>query len=266
MKMLITTILRSALGWAKGNPLLAVALIVFAVLGTRLTLAERRIGHLEHEADTLTLTILNDRAAADTTIAFYQDGALIHQRLTQQRTIERDSIDRALGLQTKALLRITAQVRKLDARIIGDTVKVDTAGVRSFRFSFRDAPFTTEGLITVPPPPSRGSMELGISLDPAPFTARLSCVTVPGRLNAAKIVLVGPAWLNFTLGTITQHPKICNPGFGVPSGERSRGHSTIFTTLLGTAAGAVAGWVIDDAPLKGAGLGLGTAILFRLVF
>jgi hypothetical protein len=263
--MMIPTVIRSALGWAKSKPLLTLALVVFAVLGTKLTLAERHVARLEREADDLTLTILNDRAAADTTITFYQDGVLMHQRLAQQYSLERDSVDRALGVRTRALSRLRAAVPRVDTIIIGDTIVVDSADVRTFGFQQRILPYTISGRVTTPPPPVGGTVRLRIDLDSALITARVVCVPTPERLDAAALLLEGPSWLSFTIEAVAQDPEVCNPDLGMPRGERSA-YGPFMTTLLGTAAGAMAGWILDDSPLRGAGIGLGTTILFQLAF
>lgn len=187
------------------------------------------------------------------------------QRRAFQTTLERDSLDEALGQESRARLAAELQVDSLrataEALVVVDTV-TDT---RSASFDVRQEPFTVAADIRLPPPPSAGEIDLGVDVDPVALGVRLTCGESDGRVRPASVLLTTPEWLTARVDSVRQDPEVCNPGIldGPDDG------TWVPSWLVAPAAGAAGGYLVEQEPgdaAIGAAVGLTLERVVRWVF
>lgn len=220
------TVVRAALG---GTVLGAVCIV-----GAWGLWQERENVRLARQFHAAALVSDSSAAAADSTRAVQLQVAgetiTVWQRRALQAAQRADSLDRALGLERAARYQIIASVTPLTASVTGAVTPsaaapvLSTAGsvhasdaVRTGAFVIHQAPYHLVASVTLPPPPGRGAMTVGVTLDSARIALRVGCSAADASgVRPASVTLSGPAWLSLQLGELTQEPRVCSP-------ERSRG-------------------------------------------
>lgn len=140
-------------------------------------------------------------------------GYASYERRVLQVRRERDAIDTELRRETRA--RVQAQLKLADfLGTIASTKPVEVAGdTRIGRFAWRDPPFTIRATASLPAPPGRGRLELGIMLDTLRLEARLQCGERDRRTGVApaSILLMTPVWAQVRIDSVQQAPEVCSP-------------------------------------------------------
>ena len=250
----------------KANPLIAIATVVFLLMSTKIALAERKIGALEIEADSLALEITNQAALDDSTRTIMVEGfdtaMVTFARLIVQKDVTNDSLGIVLDVEVRARQRLTARIRSLTTTVESTEPPVITPeGTRTDTWDVRQVPYTIHAVTTLPPPPANSALTLTVDLDQVDFTVRLACHETDERIDAAEIFLTGPNWLTFEIGEVEQAPEICNPPTVV-----SPGTPLWQDIIFGAGVGAITALVFGDDAGVGGLLGGGLSIGWRIVF
>lgn len=181
-----------------------------------------------------------------------------------------DSLDRALGAERAARLRVEAGVAALEASATG---RADTARVAEFVVA--EAPYHVWARVELPPAPAEGRMEVRVRLDTAGVEARIAC-QVGGAAGAAaaaaaaaaagaagvrgaELVLKGPAWLTLRIGAVEQEARVCSPEpAAVAAGRRG------LVARLAARVQVGVGYALVAAPGGGVVRGPALAVTWRL--
>ncbi len=213
------------------------------LLGVALAVQTWRLGRAEDRAQVAALARDSAEAAADSTRAasahvqavLGAELAAVQRRATQQRQ-RADSIDRALGLERRARVRVQLRVDSLQA-VATAAVKADSADrVRRARFEVREPPYTATADVALPPPPATGQFSLRVGLDPAPLELRIGCGTAQGGIRPATVTAVGPRWLALELAAVEQDPAVCQAPVGLPQKKKPLPWREGLIVLLGLRA------------------------------
>lgn len=184
-----------------------------AVEGWRLRRAEGRAGQLALAADTL-------KAHADTShrlilaqrdsLKLLGDSLSGVQRRVVQVAQRADALDKALKEERIALSELTAQVRSLSVRLAstGNVVTDTASGTRSAHFDVDTVPYKGTADVSLPRT-GPGTLNLHISLPPAPIGLRLGCGAAVDGIRPATATATGPPWLTLALGRVEQSPDLC---------------------------------------------------------
>lgn len=215
-----------------GVPIVAALLVWIAVLQVQLsreqTLRDRISFHADSviaSKDTTHLVDLSELSKRELEKLKLGDSLQVVQRLMVQAIGKNDVLERALGLERRARLSLTAQLDSLRLVVVSPGPVVETPeGVRSATFQVDSVPFSGTVSVALPRPPAVGSLNLAIGVVPAVFALRVSCGTAPpgSTVRPAVVTTTGPNWLTMTLGRLEQDPATCNQGT-LDSGSR-RGH------------------------------------------
>lgn len=196
-----------------------IAVLVFWIGGLRV-----RLARVEAQREWISFHADSISAASDTTRMIlllerdrerllFGDSIALVQKLVLQIQQRRDSLDRLLRLERRALLSLTATVDSLRAVVTSRGPVTETPeGVRSATFQVDSVPFHGSVSVQLPRPPASGSLALNIGIAPATFNVRLSCGVAPAgsTVRPATVTTSGPNWLTMTLGRLEQDPEICN--------------------------------------------------------
>lgn len=202
----------------RGLVLLALLLLTGAV-----ALQTWRLGRAEDRAQQAALARDSAEAAADSTRAasahvqavLGAELAAVQRRTIQQRQ-RADSLDRALGLERRARVRVQLRADSLQA-VATTAVTADSGdSVRRARFEVREPPYTATADVALPRPPATGQLSLRVGLDPAPLELRIGCGTARGGIRPATVTAVGPRWLALELAAVEQDPAVCQAPPGLP--------------------------------------------------
>jgi len=156
-------------------------------------------------------------AAADTTRVLHLHLAALGESLTvvQRRAVQTgqraDGLDRALGAERVARVRLTAQVVALARTVRSDSAGSDgSSGERAAVFDVRDAPYSVHAEVRLPPPPAVGTMAVLVQVDTLALELRISCgETDRGGVRPAMATVVGPAWAAVQLQRVEQAAEVC---------------------------------------------------------
>jgi hypothetical protein len=156
-------------------------------------------------------------AAADSTRALHLRLEVLGEslRVVQRRAVQTeqraDALDRALGLERVARVRLAARVAPITRSARSDTVVGETSeGERSAAFDVREAPYTVHAEVRLPPPPAAGMMAVRVALDTLGLEVRVSC-GVPGEagVRPATATVLGPSWATIRMTKVEQSPDVC---------------------------------------------------------
>lgn len=245
--------LRSIGSWIVNNWKLAVMAALLLALGG----VWMKLQATEQELDQERLQRVNAEAKLDSTREVLQDRSARYQwfqRLAQQRTLERDSIDEDLDQTRQAYAELQVQVKELAA----DTAEADTTYV--IGDSTRVAEFSkrlNHGLLTtkveVPPTPATPRLtDIRFQLDPFAVNVRVACQDADD-IQAANITLRPPEWVTIRVDSVVTDPQVCNPNLGDTSGSGLLWPST---TAAGAIGGGVTGYLLDsETPRTSAAVG-----------
>jgi len=202
----------------RGPGLLALLLLAGAV-----AVQTWRLDRAETRAKVATLARDSAEAAADSTRAASAQAqavlgaelAAVERRVVQQRQ-RADSLDRALGLERRARVRVELRADSLQA-VATAAVMADSAdSVRRALFDVREPPYTATADVALPRPPALGRLSLHVGLDPAPLEVRISCGVSRDGIRPATVTAVGPRWLSLELASVEQDPAVCQAARGLP--------------------------------------------------
>jgi hypothetical protein len=157
-------------------------------------------------------------AAADTSrevrasIAVLGDSLRVAQRRAVQAQQRSDALDRALGLERAAQVRMRAQIDGLSARVRSETVYVSaTDGVRRAAFDVRQAPYSVHADVVLPAPPDSGRMDVQVTVDSIALDVRLGCGAAgTAGVRPATVTVVAPRWAAVRLGRVEQAAAVCS--------------------------------------------------------
>lgn len=172
-------------------------------------------------------------AAADTTRVIYRDSLQLVTRRAVQAEVEKDRIDRALGLERRVTSTLSLVIDSLRTQRYA-AVDVDSADARHASWHVREEPWTADIEVVLPTPPDSATLRLALALDPVGVTVRVGCGRAPagGGVRPAEVAVEGPLWARLELSGVVLDPEVCSPAFAAPRGpSRSRWF----------AAGAIAG-------------------------
>ena len=219
------------------------ALIMVLILGilTCVAVEESRIRSWQVRTDSLSLVASNLVAARDSTRDVALENSRVAKiageslRIVEKRVVQlsqgRDALDEALRREKVASYGLSLRV---------ESVYVDrrapTVG-RSAAFHLRDAPYTIDADVALPPPPDSAALRLRIALDTLPVRLRVTC---DGRTDAA-VVVEAPPWAHVALGALSQDPAVC----ASRRGQSSRRFSWRIRPVVGAGrvlTGAGSGW------------------------
>jgi hypothetical protein len=151
--------------------------------------------------DTARLVVL---ASLDSTETAYQ------RRILQVR-LERDSLDRELGL--RPVVRLPGELRVDTLRLV-DTVTAEpesTDSLQNYEFRGVDHPFAYTGHATIRPKIGRGEFDVSVfQAEPIRIEARVSCLDGPG-VSGASVLFTADDPFDIIPGEVVQDPGICNP-------------------------------------------------------
>ena len=168
-------------------------------------------------------------AVADTTRLLATRAGDVWARRLLQSELKADSLDKALKLKPKVVIRTEVVVDTLreyvTAPVIGDSI-------RFAQFHVRRDPFTVDADVILPPPPDNGSLSVRVALDPFTLGVRVGCGPRTGGVRSATATVEAPPWASISLDRVQGTPDVCNP-------KGSSGRMSPW--LLGAAA--VAGWI-----------------------
>ena len=244
------------------NPLVLLLTIVLAYAGvvTAQYRAERKSRlAAEFHGDSIA-------AVLDTTRLVHAAGIRAFQRRVLQVTIERDSVDKALKIESVARLALDVRVRELETTDTS-TVTVDDADVRPPQVERYVEPYSFNLGVAVPPPPAPALWRIGIRLDPIVLRPRIGCgEPIAGQLvRPATLTVEAPDWADISLTELRQSTEVCNPSPGGPGAVQSAVFTTTGGAFAGGAAVALTGGDLRDAAV-GAGIGVGVAWLIKVIF
>lgn len=192
----------------------------------------------ERDAYAARMETANVAAAADATRLVLEDSvARVVQRLAVQQEAARDSIDKLLGVVSRARVTATIEVNAVERRLPGtvDPAPADST-VRLAHFVMDEAPFHLDIRASVPPPPEPASAEIRLRLDPIPLGVRLACQPPEHGVSRASVIVVGPKWAEVNVDGVQQHPSVCNQPVSVKGPTRLRwaalGGGAVLTALL----------------------------------
>jgi hypothetical protein len=182
-----------------------------------------KYSRLEAQHRALAMRALNAEAERDTTarvpfavrdsIRLLGDSLAAVTRLTMQLRGESDLLDRTLKQERVANQELTARVRELRIAQAPSTgpVAVDSSGVRRASFRVDSTPYHVTADVALPAPPARGSIDLRVRFDSARLTVRSGCLPKNADgVRAARVSLLGPAWLSMVVDRSEQDPEVCN--------------------------------------------------------
>jgi len=221
------------------------SLVVLALLllAGAVALQTWRLDRAEARAQVAALARDSAEASADSTRAVSaRTQALLGAELSavQRRAVQQrqraDSLDRALGLERRARVRVELRADSLQA-VATAAVTADSAdGVRRSRFEVREPPYTATADVALPRPPATGSLSLRVGLDPAPLEVRIGCAAPRGGIRPATVTAVGPRWLALELASVEQDPAVCQAPAGLPRKKKPLPWKEGLILLLGLRA------------------------------
>ena len=180
-------------------------------------------------------------AANDRQRAMWAAGVLVQARRIVQLTIEKDSVDRALHVESRARYRLGVQVADLTAKL---AARVDTTpeGTRTATFHQRTVPYTIDATAALPAPPATGTLDVRVALDPIELRGRVGCGAAVAGVRPATFYAEGPSWARLSLLALEQDPAVCNAAKGLPApGWKLPWWMVPAAAGLGTLAGVLLG-------------------------
>jgi hypothetical protein len=191
------------------------------LLGAGLAVQTWRLNRAEARAQAAVLARDSAEAVVDSTRAvsarvqatLSADLAAVQRRAVQQRQ-RADSLDRALGLERRARVRVELRADSLQALATAAVTADSADSVRRARFEVRHPPYTATADVALPRPPATGQLSLRVGLDPASLELRIGCGTARGGIRPATVTAVGPRWLALELATVEQDPAVCQAPVG----------------------------------------------------
>jgi hypothetical protein len=239
-----------------------IAALSLALAGTIGTMAvqQHRLSAERANEEAFAYAAMNARAERDTTRALagvLGDSLRLVQKQVVQVAQRRDSIDRALGSEHRAVYRMSAVVDSLRVRVAaapafasaaassaGSAVPSDTS-VRRAAFNVRHAPYTVAAQVDIPLAPDSAHLSLDIALDTLDVTVRLACGTgTNDGVPAASIAASTPVWAAVRFGKVEQSPEVCRS----PAASRPARRHFAFAPAIGLGRavlwGGGAGWAL----------------------
>lgn len=208
-----------------------VMVVALGVMGFRLRRAQLALQDAALRAD-------STEAANDRQRTLLVRGLEVQARRIIQMTLERDSLDRDLRVESR--LRVAAQIQV--ARLLATTTATteeDTTGTRRASFNVRQEPYTAHADVALPRPPTPGTLALQVSLDTIGMHARVVCGTAVAGVRPATLLVDGPPWAAFRLEQLEQDPAVCNAPKGLPPPRRWLDRPLQYVGAIGV-VGAVA--------------------------
>lgn len=184
---------------------------------------------LRRQVASAQLAELNAKARADSTHAaemkakdsakILGDSLRAVQILIVQEKIKTDQKDRALNLQSQALIRAIMTVDRMSG-VIASSSNVKSVGssanpdsVRVAEFHERKEPFTLDAKASLPRT-GKASLAYSIMLDTARAELRLGCADRErgSLVRAATATAITNDWLKLKFSRVQQSPDVCNSG------------------------------------------------------
>lgn len=206
--------------------------VVAAGLMSVIAVQDHRIRTLEQHSGKLALRNDSAAAAADTTrqvalenpkvAALLGDSLHLVQKRVIQVSMRNDSLDKALGLEKIARQDLAVRLESLQQVVAAGaaTVQDSATGDRRASFNVRQAPYTLVANVELPSPPDTGKLDVHVSLDPIPLSARLSCAPPNADgIRSASIEASSPAWASVNFTNVQQSEDLCrSPALAVQPG------------------------------------------------
>jgi len=226
-----------------------IALLILALV-TVITLQNHRLGAERRRTATLALSASNLVAERDSTHNIAVEHATVAQslgdslqafgKLVIQTTQQRDALDDALRTERMAKYPMAIHVDTL--RTAAPAVASDTITHR-YHFVIREAPYTADADVELPPPPDTARVRLTVAVDPISLVARVECAPADATgIRAASIVTSTPRWVSVRFQRVEQSSDVCaSPALiRPPAGRFEFAPVVIGAGRIGTVNGA--GW------------------------
>ena len=231
-------------------------MLLCLALGIMVQVDERRIGAEHQHAAAAALFATNVTAERDSTrnvaaanrkvAAMLGDSLRLVEKEAVQVSQHGDALDRALGRERRARYAVVATVDSLQATRAAPAQATAVEGTRAATFEIRQAPYTIEAAVTMPPLPDSAQLALHVSIDPIPIEARVTCAPANANgIRAAAVVASSPVWATVRFAQVEQSPDVCASPALVGVGRRAG--AIHFTPLvvgagLTVAANGSSGW------------------------
>lgn len=196
--------------------------LVFGVQECRVRKAQRATGQQALAADTMQATHDTSRVVSlspKDSARILGDSLRAVQRMVVQVVQKNDALDNAMRLQRVAMQQLTLAVQALNAHASSSAPVTESAeGARVAHYDVRQAPYTVRIDDTLPKPPGRGRVAVGVALDTASVGVRIGCARAnPAGIRSAEATVTGPPWLGLRLGRVEQDPSVCqSPALAAP--------------------------------------------------
>lgn len=172
-----------------------------------------KIPHMEKDARSARFSADSIAAVADTTrklqIKMFGDSLSAFERRAVQTKIVADAFDKAVKKISAAVAGITVHI---EPQAGSDTSVVvgDANNVRRAEFHVEKTPFVADAKVILPPPPSKGTMDVAFALKPFSLGARIQCGEPVLGIRPATIAITTPPWMTATIESPKLEQRVCN--------------------------------------------------------
>jgi hypothetical protein len=188
------------------------------------------IGHLNSAGTALALRAYNDSARLDTTRRvllterqarkILGDSLQAVTRLAEQRTLQRDELDKALRQERKVSLALSLSIDTLRAKAATSTapVRIDTVNGQETRhavFHVEQSEYSAQLGVSLPAAGSGTLDSLTVVVKPARIGIRIGCQDKNGDgIRPARVTATTPPWMHLTFDQAQQDPDVCQSQSG----------------------------------------------------
>lgn len=208
---------RAALGarvagkWTMSHLLLSLVILTLLVIGYLLIW---KIPRIEKEARSAAFAADSIAAVADTTrklqLKMFSDSMAAFERRAVQTEIVADAFDKAMKKVSAAVAGIRVHVDTQSGRDTAD-VFADRNNIRRAEFHIERTPFIADAKVVLPPPPSKGVIDINFALQPFNLGARIQCGDPVLGIKPGTIAIITPPWMQATIENPRLERRICNP-------------------------------------------------------
>lgn len=121
----------------------------------------------------------------------------------------KDAVDRELHQARAATAQVDVQIDSL--RTYTTVAATEDSTSRHAVFDVSHLPYTVHADVSIPAPPDSATLNLYVKLAPAHLSVRIGCDerSNSAGVAAAQAVVIGPSWLEASLDSVSQDPRVC---------------------------------------------------------
>lgn len=185
-----------------------VVVCIFLALCARLVVLEAQKADLAKAVRTEAFARDSLAAVLDTTKKQMIAGQAYWTKQVVQTRLERDSVDKALQQVSRARASLAVQIA--ERNVSAEAPVTAENDVRTATFTHDSTPYHISAIVRLPPPPSTGTAQFNVKVDPLRIGVRVGCAVHFKTVRTAFVNIDVPSWADVAIETAKYERDVCN--------------------------------------------------------